>query len=80
MEAKSDRWPGVLARDCNGENHAVIWLPWTAKSITCREQILRSCRTGCLYYCGNHNNKHCFELKLSESNVLCIMLKLSNDL
>lgn len=37
MEAKSDRWPGVLARDCKGENRAVIWPLWTAHRMTCRE-------------------------------------------
>lgn len=37
LEAKSDRWPGVLARDRKGGNRAVIWPLWTANRTTCRE-------------------------------------------
>lgn len=55
LEAKFNRWPGILARDCSGENHAVIW-PLQANSITCRGWILRHFCAGCLYNCGKYNN------------------------
>lgn len=45
LEANSDRWRGVLARERVGENHAVIWRRWTSSSFTCREQILREAPT-----------------------------------
>jgi len=72
LEAKSDRWPGVLARDRDGGNHAVIWPRWPADSITCGERIPRSCRAGRLPRRGQNHNEHRSELKRNKRCTYCV--------